>query len=144
MNNFNATQVINGTWGQLWYDGEYMAEITACKAEIGYKKTGVSQVQKMADGQKIIGLEPKGDFKLHHVNDAVMKKELDAIKKGKTPTHTIITGVEDPDAVGGEKATLYNCVLDKAIIAEWEAGKLGERSYSFTFDDWKIMNSSTK
>ena len=48
MKDFRANQVINGTWGQLWYDGEYLAEIISFKAEVGYKKTAVSQVQKMA------------------------------------------------------------------------------------------------
>lgn len=144
MNNFNAAKVFNGTWGQVWYDGEYLAEATACKAEVGYKKTPVSQVQKMADGQKITGLEPKGELKLHHVNDSVMKKEMAAIKAGKTPTHTIISNINDPDAVGAERVTFYNCVLDKAILADWEAGKLGERSYNFTFDDWDLVETSTK
>jgi hypothetical protein len=143
MKDFRANQVINGTWGQLWYDGEYLAEIISFKAEVGYKKTAVSQVQKMADGQKITGLEPKGEFKLHHVNDSVMKKEQAAVKAGKTPVHTIISNVSDPDAVGSERAAFYNCVLDKMIIADWEAGKLGERSYAFTYDDWDPIETSS-
>lgn len=133
---FNAQQVISGTWGQVWYDGEYMAELIACKAEVGYKKSTVSQVQKMIDGQKITGLEPKGELKFHHVNSAVMKKENDAIKAGKTPVHTIISNVNDPDAIGSERVAYYNCVLDKMILTDFEAGKLSERSYGFTFDDW--------
>lgn len=133
---FNAQQVISGTWGQVWYDGEYMAELIACKAEVGYKKSPVSQVQKMIDGQKITGLEPKGELKFHHVNSTVMKKENDAIKAGKTPVHTIISNVTDPDAIGSERVAYYNCVLDKMILTDFEAGKLSERSYGFTFDDW--------
>lgn len=143
MKDFKATQVINGTWGQVWYDGEYLAELTSAKAEVGYKKTAVSQTMKMADGQKITGLEPKGEFKLHHVNDSVMKKEQAAVKTGKTPTHTIIMGVDDPDAVGAERVTLFNCVLDKMILADFEQGKLGERSYAFTFDDWDPIETSS-
>ena len=143
MKDFKATQVINGTWGQMWYDGEYLAELTSAKAEVGYKKTAVSQTMKMANGQKITGLEPKGEFKLHHVNDSVMKKEQAAVKAGKTPTHTIIMGVDDPDAVGAERVTLFNCVLDKMILADFEQGKLGERSYAFTFDDWDPIETSS-
>ena len=144
MVDFNANQVINGTWAQVWYDGEYLAELTAGKAEVGYKKTAVSQMRKLSDGQKITALEPKGELKLHHVNDSVMKKEQAAVRAGKTPTHTIIMGVDDPDAVGAEKVTLYNCVLDKMILADFEQGKLGTRSYAFTFDDWDLNESSSK
>nr|DAG52991.1 MAG TPA: tail tube protein [Caudoviricetes sp.] len=144
MEDFRATQVINGTWGKVWYDGEYLAELISGKAEVGYKKTAVSQVQKLADGEKITGLEPKGELKLHHVNDRVMKKEQADVKAGKTPTHTIIMGVDDPDAVGAEKVTLFNCVLDKMILADFEQGKLGERAYAFTFDDWDLDETSSK
>ena len=144
MEKFRTEQVFNGTWGQVWYDGEYLAELISCKAEVGYKKTAVTQVRKLADGQKITGLEPKGELKLHHVNDSVMKKEQAAVKAGKTPTHTIISNIDDPDAVGAERVTYFNCVLDKMILADFEAGKTGERSYAFTFDDWDVTESSSK
>ena len=144
MEKIRTEQVFNGTWGQVWYDGEYLAELISCKAEVGYKKTAVTQVRKLADGQKITGLEPKGELKLHHVNDSVMKKEQAAVKAGKTPTHTIISNIDDPDAVGAERVTYFNCVLDKMILADFEAGKTGERSYAFTFDDWDVTESSSK
>ena len=138
---FSAEQVINGTWGEVWYDGEYLGELISCKAEVGYKKQAVTQVKKMADGQKIVGLEPKGEIKFHHVNSMVLKKEQEAVKAGKTPTHTIISNVSDPDAVGSERMAYYNCVLDKMVLADFESGKLGERSYAFTFDRWDALET---
>ena len=50
MKEFKPEQVISGTWGQIWYDGEYMAETISCKAEVSYKKTAVQQVCKMIEG----------------------------------------------------------------------------------------------
>ncbi len=141
MKEFKAKQVISGTWGQLWYDSEYMAEIMSCKAEITYKKTAVQQACKLTEGQKITGLEQKGELKFQHVNSTVMKKEAKALKAGKTAEHTIITKVDDPDSVGAEKIALTGCVLDKMILADFENNKLGERSYGFTFEDWDIMES---
>lgn len=141
MKEFKPEQAISGTWGEMWYDGEYMAEIQSCKAEVTYKKTAVPQTCKMIEGQKITGLEPKGEFKIHHVNSTVMKKEVAALKKGKTAVHTIIVKVDDPDAIGAEKVALYNCVLDKMILADFESGKMSERSYGFTFDDWDLMEA---
>ena len=141
MNGMRSEQVVSGTWGEVWYDGEYLAELISCKGEVGYKKTGVPQVKKMIEGQKITGLEPKGELKFHHVNSMVMKKENDAIKAGKTPTHTIISNVDDPDALGAERVVYYNCVLDKMILTDFEAGKLSERSYAFTFSDWDLQQT---
>lgn len=138
---FDAKQVINGTWGQVWFDGEYLAQILACKAEVEYKKTEVQQACKRMTGQKITGLEAKGEIKLHHINSFVMKKEQEAISKGKTATHTIILKLDDPDTIGAERVALYNCVLDKMILADFENNKMGEESYSFTYDDWDILES---
>lgn len=141
MKEFKPEQVISGTWGQIWYDGEYMAETISCKAEVSYKKTAVQQVCKMIEGQKITGLEPKGEFKIHHINSTVMKKEQEALKAGKTATHTIITNIDDPDAIGAERIAFYNCVLDKMILTDFESGKMGERSYGFTFDSWELLET---
>lgn len=141
MKGIRAEQVINGTYGELWFDGEFLAQVTACKTEIGFKKTAIAQCQNLIDGQKITGLEPKGEIKLHHINSFIMKKVSAAVKAGKTPTHTIISNLKDPDALGGERVAYYNCVLDKLILTDWEAGKTCEESYAFTFDDWEVMQS---
>lgn len=141
MNGFRPEQVINGTWGELWFDGEYLAQVTACKAEVGFKKTAITQCQSLIDGQKITGLEPKGELKMHHINSFVMNKVGALVKAGKTPTHTIISNVSDPDAIGAERVAFYYCVLDKTVLADWEAGKTGEESYSFTFGDWEPIQT---
>lgn len=96
MKGFRPEQVINGTWGEVWFDGEYLAQVTACKAEVTLKKTAISQCQNLVDGQKVTGLEPKGELKLHKINSFVMDKVNKVVKAGKTPTHTIISNVNDP------------------------------------------------
>lgn len=139
MKQFEAGQVISGTWGETWYDGEYLAEVISCKIEINYKKTAIPQARRMIEGQKLTAIEPKGEIKFHHVNSAVMKKEVEALKKGKMATHTVIVKLDDPDALGAERIALYNVVLDKIILMDYELGKVGERSYGFTFDDWEVL-----
>ena len=141
MKGFRPEQVINGTWGEVWFDGEYLAQVTACKAEVTFKKSAITQVQSLIDGQKITGLEPKGEIKLHHINSFVMNKVNATVKAGKTPTHTIISNVSDPDAVGAERVAYHGCVLDKMILADWEAGKTCEESYSVTFQDWEPIQT---
>lgn len=95
----------------------------------------------MVDGQKVTGLEPKGELKLHKINSFVMNKVNKVVKAGKTPTHTIISNVNDPDAIGAERVAYYGCVIDKMILSNWEAGKTGEESYGFTFQDWEPMQT---
>lgn len=68
MDNFNASQVMSGTQGEIWIDGQYMAEVTAFKAEIKLIKEEVNQVKRMFKQYKITGCEGSGNVKLNHVS----------------------------------------------------------------------------
>ncbi|MDR1700310.1 MAG: phage tail tube protein [Lachnoclostridium sp.] len=136
-------QVFNGTWGELWVDGDYVAQITSCKIEVNLKYTAISQVQKLQEGQKLTGIEMKGEMKMHKINSYMMNKISASVKEGKTPVATIISKISDPDGVGTEQITCSGCKFDKLILADWEAGKNMEESYSFTFEDYEINESAT-
>lgn len=142
MNDHTADQVFNGTYGEVWFDGEYLAEATACKGEINIKYTAVSRVRNLVDGQKMTGLEGKGELKLHKVSSFVMKKVSARLKEGKAPSYTIISNINDPDAIGAERVAYYYCKLDKAVLSDWERGKNLEESYSFTFEDWELLDTT--
>lgn len=139
---FKAEHVFNGSWGEAWLDGEYLAQVTALKAEVTIKTTAISMVQNLRDGQKVTGMEQKGEIKLHKINSYIMKKMSKSFKQGKMMTCTIISNINDPDAVGAERVALYGCLFDKIILADWEAGKMGEESYSFTFSDWELIQTA--
>lgn len=138
---YKPEQVINGSWGEAWLDGEYLAQVTALKAEVTPKTTAVAMVQRLNEGQKITGLEMKGEIKLHKINSAIMRKMSEYFKRGKMMTCTIVSHVKDPDALGGERVALYDCLFEKLILADWEAGKIGEESYSFTFGSWELLQT---
>ncbi len=138
---FKAEQVFNGTWGEAWLDGQYLAQTTALKATVTLKKTAVAMVQKLNEGQKITGIESKGEIKLHKINSVVMKKMSESFKRGKMMTCTIVSSIKDPDALGTERIALYDCLFDDLILIDWEAGKLCEESYNFTFGDWELLKT---
>ena len=64
------------------------------------------------------------------------------LKKGKSPNFTIISKIDDPDAIGAERVVMYNCKFDKMILADWERKKVSEESYSFTFEDWELLDTT--
>ncbi len=136
---FKAEQVINGTWGEVWIDGQYLAQATALKATVTLKKTSIAMVQRLNEGQKMTGIELKGEIKLHKINSAIMKKMSDCFKRGKMMTCTIVSNVKDPDALGAERVALYGCLFDNLVLVDWEVGKMSEESYNFTFEDWEPM-----
>lgn len=140
MDKYTADQVVNGTWGEMWLDGNYMAETTALQAKVTLTKTSVDICRKLVAGQKVTGMELKGTVKLNKVTSAMIKANGANIKAGKTPEHTIISNLEDPQALGAERIVLKGVVFDELTLIDWEAKKNGEESIPFTFQDWDLLD----
>ncbi|WP_044502807.1 phage tail tube protein [Megasphaera massiliensis] len=140
MDNMKAEQVMSGTQGELWIDGQYMAEVTAFKAEIKLVKEEVNQVKKVFKQYKITGAEATGNVKLNHVSSFFAVKMADNIKNGKQTVCTIVSKVDDPDAIGAERVVIRDATFDKLTLADWQAKKLVEDDYDFTFTDFELLD----
>lgn len=142
MDNFNASQVMSGTQGEIWIDGQYMAEVTAFKAEIKLIKEEVNQVKRMFKQYKVTGCEGSGNLKLNHVSSFFIKLMSDNIKNARQTTCTIIAKLDDPDAIGGERIVIRDATFDKLTLMDWEAKKLTSDDYDFTFTDFEILDQA--
>ena len=138
---FKPEKVINGTFGELWIDDYYMSEVTGLQAKVSLEKTEVNQTGTLAKGYKITGIDCKGTVKLNKVSSYFINILSENLKAGKTTTFTIISILADPDSDGMEKIKLTGCTFDEMTLADWEAKKLGEESYAFTFTGWEVMDS---
>ena len=143
MPKFESNRVINGTWGEMWVNDLYLAEVEEGKAEIDLTYSDVSMVRTLTPGKKLTKIEPKGSAKLHHVRSNIAKEVSDSVQQGKSPTYKIIMKLEDPDAFGAERVALYGCKFDKATLMDFAVGKNGEESYSFTFESWEWLDAIT-
>ena len=140
MKSYTPERVINGTWGEVWVDDDYMAEVTALEAKVSLEKTEVNQVGTLAKGYKVTGIEGKGTLKMNKVSSYFIRKLSDNIKAGKTTSCTIISKLADPDLFGAERIRLNGCTFDELTLADWEAKKLGEESIAFSFTGWDVLD----
>lgn len=138
---YDAKNVINGTYGEIWCDSDYLAEAIGLEAKITLDKSEVNMCRKLSKGYKVTGSDGKGTLKMNKVSSYFIRKLGDAIKAGKTPTSEIITNLKDPDAFGAEKIKLTGVVFDELTLANWEAKKNGEESIPFTFDSFEVLDS---
>lgn len=138
---YDAKNVINGTYGEIWCDSDYLAEAIGLEAKITLDKSEVNMCRKLSKGYKVTGSDGKGTLKMNKVSSYFIRKLGDAIKAGKTPTSEIITNLKDPDAFGTEKIKLTGVVFDELTLADWEAKKNGEESIPFTFDSFEVLDS---
>lgn len=134
-------KTINGTFGELWVNDDYMAEVTGLEAKVTLEKTEVNQTGSLAKGYKITGIDCKGTIKLNKVTSYFIDLLSENTKAGKTTSCTIISKLADPDASGVERVRLTGCTFDELSLANWETKKLGEESIPFSFTGWEIMDS---
>lgn len=140
MDNFTASQVMSGTQGEVWIDGQYMAEVTGFKAEIKLLKEEVNQVKRMFKQYKVVGCEGTGNVKLNHVSSFFIQLMADNIKNARQTVCTIVVKLDDPDAVGAERISIADATFDKLTLMDWEAKKLTSDDYDFTFTDFDILD----
>lgn len=140
MDNFTASQVMSGTQGEVWIDGQYMAEVTGFKAEIKLLKEEVNQVKRMFKQYKVVGCEGTGNVKLNHVSSFFIQLMADNIKNARQTVCTIVVKLYDPDAVGAERISITDATFDKLTLMDWEAKKLTSDDYDFTFTDFDILD----
>lgn len=141
MKSYEAQRVINGTFGEVWVNDDYMAEATALQAKVALEQQEVNQTGTLAKGYKVTGVDGKGTLKLNKVTSYFIKLISDSLKKGKSVSCTIISNLDDPDAFGAERIKLINCVFDELTLIDWEAKKLGEESMAFKFSDWEVLDA---
>lgn len=140
MNNYEARRVINGTYGECWLDGDYLAEVTGCNIKIDFNKQAVNQIQTFMEGNKIIGGKGTGTLKFNKVTSRMLQYLSDATKKGIFEPMTIISNIKDPEAFGAERVKVSGVLFDSLTLADWEVAKTGEESYSFTFTDFTLID----
>ena len=140
MKSYKAQNVINGTFGELWIDGDYMAQVTGFKAEVSLDKSDVAMVRKLAKASKVTGMTCTGEITLNKVSSFFIRKLNDSIKAGREVVCTIISKLDDPDALGTERIVVNDATFDSIVLADWKAGTIGEESMPFTFTDWDIQD----
>ena len=140
MTGFSENQVWLGNWGQVWVDGELLAECTKFRAEVTISYDDVTMLRNLMNGKKVTGIAGEGEITLHKVSDYMTNKIAGDIKKGQIPDITIESSVLDPNGIGEQRIVVKHVKFEKITLADWEHGNLGQESYSFTFSDWELKN----
>jgi len=129
----SAKRVISGTWGELWLNGEYVAECYGFQAKITYTKEDVAMCRQMLVDSKTTSGKGTGSVMLHKVNSRMINVIGEHIVNGRDVRFTIVSKLADPDAYGAERVSLSNVSFDDLTVADWEAAKKGAVTCPFTF-----------
>jgi hypothetical protein len=136
----STKRVMSGTWGQLWLDGELVAECYKFQAKVTLNKEDVPQCGVMWTDSKIKGMSGKGSVGLYKVNSRMARLIGEQIRTGRDPRFTIISKLSDPDAYGAERVAVKNVSFDDLALADWEANAFGRVECPFTFGDFEYLD----
>ena len=132
MGKIKGNKTLSGTWGELWVDGERIAEFS----KVSLKVTANRDVDS-----KMTGL--KGELsvtlkKVYTRYNAVFENW----KKGIDQRMQIITKLADPDAVGGqqERYSADNCWFNDLPLVNMEKGAVIEEEVSGGFTPSDLVN----
>lgn len=140
MQGFRHEQVMSGTWGEIWIDGEYFAEVLSFKANVKLDKQEINKARTLAKGYKIVGITCTGSVKLHKVSSTLLQRISANLKRGKATVMTIIAKIDDPDSIGAERVVIKDATFDEINLADWEVKKIMEETLPYTFSDWDLLD----
>jgi len=140
MSQFEEKHAINGTYGQVFLEGELVREATGLKADVQLQFQDVPMCGDLAKHQKVSGLEGNGSITMTKINSRMAVLISDMIKAGKTPFFTIVSKLDDPDARGAERVVLKGVQFSSLSLADWATKQIGSITQNFTFTDWDYLD----
>ena len=140
MKDFRDEQVISGTHGELWMEGDQLAEIKGFEAKVEIEKEDIKKARQMATGSKMKGFKCTGTMTLHKVDSYMLKQISDSIQAGINPTFKLLSSLNDPASLGAERIVIKDAKFDTLILANWKVDEIGEQEYPFTFTKWELKD----
>ena len=71
----SAKRIINGLYGEVWVDGEKIAECTACQAKVAKNKQTVNLCGQFMDDTKVTSGSGTGSLTLYKVDSGFIQRQ---------------------------------------------------------------------
>lgn len=133
-------QVINGTFGEVWVNDDYVGEVTGLVAAVDIEFEDVSRPRKLSTGKKMTSWSGTGTLSLNKMTSRFIKLLTENLKAGRQTTVEIISKLEDPDALGAERIHLKEVTFENLSLANWQAKTVGTEETNFSFGDFEPID----
>lgn len=133
-------RAMSGTHGEIWLEGEQVAECYKFQAKVTLNKEELPMCGEMWTGSKVKSISGKGSVGMYKASSRMARLIGDKIRKGQDPRFTIISKLADPDAFGAERVAIKNVSFDDLTLADWEAAVTGKVECPFTFKDFEYLD----
>lgn len=135
-----TNQIIRGTYGRVWIDGELFANVKSFEAKLTLNYEEVDLSNDLGKHQRYMGFAGEGTMTLHKVNSKIFAKLAKAIKSGEMPEISIVGKLEDPTALGAERVSFTEVTIDEVMALKYENATIGEEEVPFKFADYEPLD----
>lgn len=134
-----AKRMLTGTWGEVWLDGEKIAECTACQLRVSKNKETINLCGQFMTDTKATSASGTGSLTLYKVDSGFAQKQS-GLQDGEDRRFTVVSKLKAPDSYGAERVAVYNVSFDDLTLADWQAATVGTVTTPFTFSRYEFLD----
>ncbi|MGY0692617.1 phage tail tube protein [Virgibacillus sp. FSP13] len=136
-----AERVVNGSFGEMWEDGQWQENINSLTASVEITKNALNVSGTRWSKHKVVGLNGTGTASGFKVTSGMIQKNSWAMGDRGVPKKTeLISKLDDPEAYGHERVRLKNVKWDSISLANWTAGQEITEETPFTFEGFELLD----
>lgn len=131
MAGIDEARVINGTFGELYLDGQWLTNFTRCEIKDEYDWTELKLSGDRRTKHKLVGVKGSGTIAGYKVTSELQK----ALLENPTRQFQIISKLNDPESYGAERIRVNKVKFTSNPLADWQTGEIVEEEWPFVYDD---------
>lgn len=133
-------QIINGTFGEIWIDDEYLATLKKFDAKVSMSYADVVRPRDLWKGKKLLELEGSGSIVIGKCSSVGLRLMHEKLQAGRTPVVKIMGKLDDPTALGAERIMFKNVTFTELTLLDFEHAKDLEENLPFNFRHYELYD----
>ncbi|MCP8970042.1 phage tail tube protein [Ectobacillus ponti] len=138
----DSTRVINGTFGYVYHNGEWLTNIKSAEATVEIAKEEIKRAGTRWTAHKVTGLTGSGTISGYKVTTEFVET-IGKIADDTAGTFIteLILKLEDPESFGAYRVRLKGVTFDKIPLINFEVGSLVEEELPFNFTGYELIDT---
>jgi hypothetical protein len=137
----DATRVINGSYGEVWHDGQWLTNIMSAEAAIEIGKEEINRAGTRWVAHKVTSLTGTGSISGYKITSEFVERigQIANDRKGAFVTELILK-LDDPEAFGAYRVRLKGVQFDNIPLLNYEMNSIVEEELNFTFTGYELLD----
>ncbi|AND39619.1 phage tail tube protein [Cytobacillus oceanisediminis] len=137
----DASRTINGSYGEIWHEGEWVTNTQSAEALVEINKEEINRSGTRWVGHKVTSLTGTGNITGYKVTSKFTKLIGSVADDRKAPYVTeLIFKLDDPEAFGAERVRLKGVQFDQIPLSSFEVNSIVEEELPFTFSGYELLD----